>query len=437
MEIKSYLDKSTLAFVNDFILTIRSKDSKTLHPIVLFGSMVLSMGLNFISSILTARFLGPGNYGDLKYIHTVWSLLVLVITFGYFYSGSRTLVLESDINKGREISGTIILISLIMGIIICIVIALISYPMDYLFHVNVAKFMAPMSPLILILPLSQSLYLILQSTNQIYLLAFFTATPSTLYIISIFILSAMKRITTISVLLSQQLTLLIVIVFILVCIKPSLQSVKYWWREINKHHKTYGLPVYRGALVALGTGYVNRLGISYWVDNTAIGFFSLASSLNEPLKLLPNAIATSSFRSFASRPSISMKILLATIFLSILSLIAAFFFFGVPLSLIYTTRFSEVGPMARALGLGAIFVGFGDLFNRFLGAHGKGKSLQNAAIANGVANVAGILIFVPLLGAWGAVITAIIAGGIYLLQMLLSYRAFSHGNISDEKVNVG
>jgi hypothetical protein len=37
-----------------------------------------------------------------------------------------------------------------------------------------------------------------------------------------------------------------------------------------------------------------------------------------------------------------------------------------------------------------------------------------------------MVIFVPLLGAWGAVLTAILAGGVYLIQMVLSYRNFTH-----------
>jgi O-antigen/teichoic acid export membrane protein len=432
MAIKAILSKANLSLYNDFILAIRAKNPAALQPIVLFGAMVISMGLNFISSIFTARFLGPGNYGDFKYIYTVWSLLTLVVTFGYFYSGSRVLVLENDADRCRQISGTLILISIIMGIIISLVTALIAYPMDHIFHVNLANLMIPLAPLILIMPLSQSLYLILQSTNHIYLLGILTAAPSALYMISIFVLSEMKQISIISVLLAQQLTLLIVIIFILVYIKPSIKTMKYWWGEINKHHKTYGLPVYRGALAGIGSTYITRLAISYWVNNTAIGFYSLASSLNEPLTLLPNAIATSSFRSFAKKPKISNKILLATTIISLISLVFAFIFFGTPLSWIYTTKFIEVGPLARALSLAAILLGFGDLFNRFLGAHGIGKSIQNAAYANGIVSVICTFIFIPLIGTWGAVLAMIIANGMYFLLLLLGYRTFSRKKFTEE-----
>jgi O-antigen/teichoic acid export membrane protein len=430
MHFRTLVAKTNYTIAKDVVAAIRSKDDHVLQPIVLFGSMVLSMGITFISSIITARLLGPSNYGDLKYIQTVWSMLALVISFGYFYSGSRALVLEKNIQKCREISGTLILLSLIMGVIISFVLVVIAYPLDIIFHTHLATITIYLAPLVLILPLSQALPLILQSTNQIYWLAVLTSAPSILYTITILALSWTKHISISSVLIAQQLTIFFVIVLILIYIKPSLASMQFWWNEIKKHHKTYGVPVYRGALAGVGSTYLIRLAISFWVDNIAIGFYSLASSLVIPLSLIPNAIATSNFRSFADKQRISNKTLLATIFLCLATLVFAFIFFGSPLSWIYTSKFQEVGPMARALAIGSILLGFGDLFNRFLGAHGKGKSIQNAAYANGIVTVICILIFVPLWGAWGAILATVLPNGIYFSLLFLSYRAFTHQNAS-------
>ena len=391
---------------------------------VLFGSMVLSMGLTFVSSVITARLLGPVNYGDLKYIQTVWSLMTLFGTFGLFYSGSRVLVLEGGVGEFRRIAGTMLFISIVIGVLICLATMMLAYPLDHLFRVDAARIMVPLAPLMVALPLSQSLPLILQSTNQIYVLSVFMSVPSVIYMLLVWLLAATGQISTGAVLLAQQLASVVVIVGVVIFIKPSMRSMDIWWREIKRHHRTYGLPVYRGGLASTGTDYLNRLAISYWVDNRAIGFFSLATSLVEPLKLLPNAIATSSFRSFATRQRISGRVFMATVVFSVVSFALAIAFFGKPLSWIYTTRFNEVGPMARALAVGAILGGFGDLFNRFLGAHGRGRSLQNAAYANGIANVAGIVVLVPLFGAWGAVTSAIVAACVYFVKMYVSYRRF-------------
>jgi len=412
-------------FLKESISAIRSKNPRVLQPIALFGSMVLDMGLMFISGIITARLLGPANYGDLQFIRTVMSLLTLVVTFGIFYSGSRVLVTEADPQKCHEISGTIVFISFVMGLIVCVAMAALIYPADYFFHTNVGHIVIPLLPFFIGLCLDQALPLILQSTNRIYLLAIYSCAPAFLYILVTVTLSLLKLISTSSVLITFQVTTLLVNLLIVAYTKPSLVSIKYWWEEIKKRNKSYGFPVYRGALIALGTGYLNRLGISYWVNNTAIGFFSLATNLTEPLKFLPNAIATSSFRRFAGETKISRKILLTSIAITLASLVVALVFYGAPLAWLYTSKFIQVSPMARALSVAAIFMGFGDMFNRFLGAHGQGKPIQNAAISFGVANALGIFVFVPYFGVWGAVITSVLAGSVYLLQMYLSYRRFN------------
>lgn len=423
------IQKNNAAFIQDLLRAIKTRDPATLQPIILFSSMALSMGITFISSIITARMLGPVNYGDLKFIQTVWALLSLLITFGYFYSGSRVLVLENDAEKCREISGMILMVAVIMGIILAWVDVLIAFPLDYIFHTNVAVTMAQMAPLILVFPLAVALPLILQGVNKIYLLAVFSVAPTILYLGCILVLSRMALITTSSVLISQQLTTLVVAVIIIWFMKPSFRSFRYWWGELQNHNKTYGGPVYRGSLANVASDYINRLAISYWVNNTAVGYFSLASSLSEPLKLIPSAVATSSFRSFAKQTKISRKVILATVFSSAAALALAFLFFGKPLSWVYTTKFAAVGPMARVVMFAAIINGFGDFINRFLGAHGKGKSLRNAAYLVGFINAIGFFLLVPPFGAWGAILTTLIAGVVYFLHMYRSYYKFTH-NIS-------
>jgi O-antigen/teichoic acid export membrane protein len=92
--------------------------------------------------------------------------------------------------------------------------------------------------------------------------------------------------------------------------------------------------------------------------------------------------------------------------------------------LLFTSRFSEAGQLARFLAFGAVAHGLGDLFNRFLGAHGRGRNLRNAAFLEGVVNVSGYLVLVGLIGTWGAAITAVLAGVGYLTCMVYYYVLF-------------
>jgi O-antigen/teichoic acid export membrane protein len=178
-------------------------------------------------------------------------------------------------------------------------------------------------------------------------------------------------------------------------------------------------------VAGVATGHLNRLAISYWVDNTAVGFYSLATTLTEPLKMIPGVVGTSSFKEFANQHRISPKVTRATIVASFLAFVAALIFFGKPLSLLYTEAFAAVSPMARVAALGAVLYGYGDFYNRFMGAHGKGAALRNTALMVGAVNVLGFFIFVPLWGAWGAIAANLVVGFVYPGVMYWYYRKYT------------
>ena len=433
MNLGNIIQKTRIFIRDEFLDSNKRKDSKLLQSSILFGSMILAMGLNFIASIITARILGPESYGDLKFIQTIWALLALLSSLGYFHSGSRLLVIEKESKNIREITGTILYISFLIGISLSLLTAIIAFPVDRLFHTHVSTEMIQLAPLVSVLTIQMALLLILQGVNQIYLLSILTALPTLLYLITIIILSRLHLISTNTVLMTNQVTYLVVVFLIVLWLRPSFKSTRHWWKALREHNKTYGMPVYRGSLANVASSYLSRLAISYWADNTAIGFYSLANSLTEPLKLIPNAVATSSFRSFANQRSVSRRAFIATLGFSLLTMLVALLFFGQPLSWIYTKDFAPVGTMARAMSVGAIMVGFGDFFNRFLGAHGKGNILRNVAYIVGGVNVAGLFLFVPLWGVWGAIITSVLAGITYFLFMYGYYRKQTSTDSSESK----
>ena len=402
-------------------LDFRSRGSQAL---VLFSSLIGAMGLSFVGSILTSRILGPAHYGDMKFIYTIWMLLSSVCSFGLFQSGSRVLLLEANESLARQIIGVVLLVALIAGISIVLLTIILAYPIDIFFRTQVAPFIVILAPLIIGMPLRDALYLILQSTNQIFLLSGLNVIPPLLYLVGVYIMSRFMVLNAGIILAVQQATLLGVVLFVIIMIRPRLGSFRSLLRKIGEENKKFGFPIYTGSLANTATFYINSLAISYWVDNTAIGFFSLASTLTEPLKLIPNAAATSSYRSFFFQKKVSGKLLGITLMASFSSFIVAWWFYGKPLSWFYSSGFSTVGSMARVIALGAIAFGFGDVFNRFLGAHGLGKKIRNVAYINGVVNTIGFLFLTPLIGVNGAVITSIVGSFTYLIFMYLSYERY-------------
>lgn len=421
--------------VNYWILKVRSVFSggwlslfqlatqkRVLQPLILFGSMIMGMGCTFISSILTARGLGTESYGDTKFIQSLWLLLYLLLSLGLFNSSGRLALIEKNSDEVHDLLGTTILIMVVIGAGISSIVLLTASFIDSVFQMKLAKIVIILSPLAIALPVREGLALLLQSIGKIYSLAMLNVLPSLLYLLGVVLASQSKVLSVSMVLCLQQVTVLVVAGAIIISIRPRFHSVRNWCKKILNENRSYGGPVYVGSLAGVASAQVNRIAISYWVDNRAIGFYSLALQLVEPLRFIPSAVSTSSLREFVRQNKVSRKLLWGTFAMSVVSVCVCLVLFGAPLTWLYSKDFAEAGTMARAATLSAILYGFGDFYNRFLGAHGKGNVLRNAALLVGLANAAGFFLLLPFFGAWGGIVTTILAGAVYFGCMLTSYK---------------
>jgi O-antigen/teichoic acid export membrane protein len=141
----------------------------------------------------------------------------------------------------------------------------------------------------------------------------------------------------------------------------------------------------------------------------------------EPLKLIPGAIATASFREFSSAHEISSDMFKRVLLLSMTGFLALFLLIGYAVELFLGPEFSQVTILARLAASGAIVHGYGDLFNRFLGAHGKGQLIRNMTYFVGFVNVISFLFLTPFFHVWGAVVSTILGSTAYGVIMWLYY----------------
>ena len=137
--------------------------------------------------------------------------------------------------------------------------------------------------------------------------------------------------------------------------------------------------------------------------------------------MLPSIIGTTYFKRFAHENSISRKILISTFSMAFLSMIGFVILIYPVIGIIYDDRYSDVALFACVLSIGFTFQGLGDVFNRFLGAHGQGRILRNGAFISGAVALLGYTIGVYLWGIWGAIFTKISASIAYFVSMTLFY----------------
>lgn len=175
----------------------------------------------------------------------------------------------------------------------------------------------------------------------------------------------------------------------------------------------------------VASNYLAGISLSHFnTDNTQVGFYTLALTVSSPLAFLPSIIGTTFFKQFAKQTRIPTKVFQYTILITSASLLLYVIFIRYIIGILYPESYSQVGYYSSWLAFGFSVHGIGDMMNRFLGSHGKGKEIRNASIANGIFKIFGFIVLVYFFNTIGAIVTQIICSTLYTALMLCYYSTF-------------
>ncbi|WP_418874890.1 lipopolysaccharide biosynthesis protein [Xylanibacter rarus] len=393
--------------------------------ILLYSCTIIGIFLGVLVSIVNTRFLEPSSYGDVRYVNNIIAFFSGIFLFGYFVSGSRLLALAKDKDEANKIKGGLVFI-LGITIILMIVVMLISgFIHDYCLH---KKFYYLFY---LVVPVCGSTLLLnyintsSQGDNSITTIAFARLLPQFIYLIIAFLVYKYSGASAEKMLLLQNGIALIILLFLIFKNSPNFSSLKQTLYKLKDENKQYGLQVYYGSLANVSIQYI--AGVSLGVfgnDNTNVGYYTLALTVTSPLMMLPNVIGTTYFKQFAHQSFIPRKLLLGTYLMSIASLCAFIILIYPIVDILYNDSYANVAFYASVMAIGFTLHGLGDVYNRFLGAHGKGTYLRNAAWISGFISLVGYTIGIYFYGITAAIITRILSSSIYYFSLLFYYRKF-------------
>jgi O-antigen/teichoic acid export membrane protein len=217
----------------------------------------------------------------------------------------------------------------------------------------------------------------------------------------------------------------------------SFKRCRNAFRLLSDENRRYGWMVYCGSVTNVSLSYLAGISLGFFTrDNSNVAFYTLALTLAMPLTMLPGIIGTVMFKRFASENSIPRKVIVWSCGLTL----AAWGFFVLLITpvvtLFYPAAYRAVAWWATLLALGMAIHGLGDMFNRFLGAHGQGAALRNGAILSGVVLLAGNIALVYLWGLRGAVLTRILGSAASCGCMVYYYVKYvrSKSNIREDQL---
>lgn len=390
---------------------------------ILFISSIAGVGLGLLSSVLNTHFLTPEEYGNYRYVYNIISFFSSLLLFGYFVSGCRLLALEKDKRICKKINGVMVLI-LMMAISVMMILMVICYFIQK--HLSNSS----VSPLFLIsIPVCGAPLILnyinttFQGENRIKGLAIARLFPYFIYLPLGYFWYTHKGSSAATLMLLQNGCAIIILSALIINLRPDFKNLKPVFKKLSSENRQYGFNVYIGSILAVSLGYVSGITLGLFEGNNAnVGFYSLALTVSTPLSILPTIVGTTHFKEFAHQNSIKNRVIKNTALVSAISFIV-FVLMIVPLvKWLYSESYAPAGYYACFVAVSMIFLGFGDMFNRFLGAHGKGKEIRNSAIATGLFQLFGSVVFVYMFGIFGAIATKILSSLIYLSMMIYYYK---------------
>ncbi|MFD2514334.1 lipopolysaccharide biosynthesis protein [Pontibacter locisalis] len=395
--------------------------------LTLFSVTLASIPIGIVTSVVLTGFLGSKLYGDYQFLNSLFLFAVVIFSTGFFQAANRALVLNEDKQKNREYYGATLVILLMLFLVMAAFLIIYSY-----LDVNI-KSKGLNNLLLLLIPFGW-LYLLInyfevlfQADNKIGLLSISRLLPKVGFLTSSFIIYYffinIEKYKLELVWFFFIITQIIVYFYIIKKLKVSFKNFKHRVNELWNLNKSFGLHIYLGSVFGVGIAQLTGIIISYYShDNSGVGYFALAFTFCSPLQFIPNTIATTHYKDFASQSVIPNKLIYFTLFLTFISLILSWILVPIFINYYYGKEFEPVIQLNFVLSISIALYGIADFYNRFLGAHGKGKQIRNSSFIVGFIVLLASLILIPQFGAQGAVYSRLAGGCIYISCMLFYYK---------------
>jgi O-antigen/teichoic acid export membrane protein len=421
---KSVLKKEHMAIVSAAVVSsakrlISSKRVKQTG--VLYLSLVASLLLGILVSVINTRMLGAQAFGDFKFLQSIWAIGVTFVTFGVFATGGNLLAKCTSPEKEKSLIGSLLIIACFVALFFTLIMAVAVMPIGYLYGQELAEKIRLFLVLMFVFPMQLYLQETLRGINAINSLALLNSLPQFLYILAAVTANKYYDFSLDIAIFIYLSSIAATVCLITISARPRFKKIRNGISVVMNNNRSIGLNVYLAVLVTTVASQISQFSLAYFFDTRLVGVFSLAITITMPLTMIPNAIATTFFKQFASLNKIPNKVIAATLAISGITLICFVAIIKEVIVFLYSTEFIDTVRLAYVCAAGAIFHGVGDVYNRFLLSHGFTRVLRNNAIQLGLLSVIGYVFLVVKFDVIGAAITKLMVDVFYMAAMIESY----------------
>lgn len=372
-----------------------------------------SVILNFINNLLMINILNEVDYGRIRYIIDVFTLIQVFLSFGLTNSLSR-LIVKYEQNK-QQLIGACSIIYSVISILLMFLINIIPN--------NILIVDAKIACFFCWIPLSQLLITyVLIAEGKIKILALFNCFPHFLLFVCLLVLMKTISMVSFEIILSIYLIInLNMAIFRIIKISPKLENIRKNIKVLMLENKYNGSRIYIGSLFGVGVGFLIPMLYINVLSLETYGLYSLAISLMSPLITIVSSISIVLFRRYVNEFKISNRVILSVFIMATIVNFSFYIAFNFIFSSFLPGGYINALPYINFMIIYAFFMGLGDFTNRFIGAKGMGNFLMIGAIITGIVFLGISLILIDTKGVYGLIFARIISAFAYFVCMVVAY----------------
>ena len=376
---------------------------------------ITGLGLAFLFMTVLALWMSQEEYGKIRYILSVVSLLTTLVAIGLPSAMTRFLAkyYNQDIERNSYFSNIIFIF--LISLLITEFFTAVLFPQD---------------PMILIVLLGYSVPLIYfgitRGLMEYIKFSIFRILRNLIKLLFLAIVFLCFGLTKISVLLIYSFSGWIVIFFLEIIWKSNIKfNIKFLSKNKIKNIIYYSIPVFITTLAYSVIMQTPLIFLKYFGDYQNVAIYSLALTLSLVYGFVPGAILTVSMPKIASLKDLRrrLNIFIQSIYIIIISgillLIPTIFFGQWVIVLIFKERYSLSYLPFVILSIGAIFAGIRNAYSSLW--EGGGRPIFSAydTIGGAASAILFSAILVPRYGAIGAALSY--SGGWVSSVLISSY----------------
>lgn len=385
------------------------------------------LGLSVVSGIFLKKtqtqILGPEIFGVFCFWISVVEITRIFFRFGIFAAIKYLLAQNKD--NHSELFGASLIIGLIVGIMYAGCFWGLGFVIDLFFEQKIGWLLRMSAPLTFVMPYILLIEGIAVGSGKVGCFLFIE-NFSRFGLLTILWLGWANTIEKIVVF--KLITVLIGVAGVFIYLKPSFKNMFVHLKAIIKTTKSYGVHLYYGQLSDQLTYHLDEICISFFVNTTQLGFYSLAVLLFSPLVMIGRSAGQVLFREYVDKSCIPIRFLLSCLFILFLCCSFVLIFSKTFVLLLFGESFLPVCQFCVPLAIAAFIHAAYQLPHCFLGSKGKSKWMRNSSFVMSGVNIVGNITLAHYWGAIGVAWASVMSLSSYALFIVYYYIKLTRTN---------